>query len=60
MYQDPIVKEVRKIRLEMEAECQNDPQKYYDQIQQLQQKYKERLICREPKPALKLAKGGIG
>lgn len=56
MFQDPIIKEVRKIRHEIEAECQNDPKKYYEHIQQVQQEYAKRLVCRKPKPALKLAK----
>ena len=58
MYQDPIIKEIRKIRYEIEEECQNDPQKYYEFIIQLQRKHKARLVCRNPKPALKLVKAG--
>ena len=56
MFKDHIIKEVRKIRHEIEAECNDDPQKYYEHIQQLQQKYSNRLIRRKPKPALKLTK----
>lgn len=58
MTEDPIIKEIRQIRCEIEAECQNDPQKYYEHIQQLQQKYSDRLVCRKPRPALKLVKLG--
>jgi len=58
MLQDPIIKEVRKIRHEIEAECHNDAQEYYEHIQQLQQKYSKRLVRRKPKPALKIAKVG--
>ncbi len=56
MEQEPILKEIRKIRHEIEAECQNDSQKYYEHIQQVQQKYSNRLVRFKPKPALKLAK----
>ncbi len=56
MKQEPILKEIRKIRHEIEAECQNDSQKYYEHIQQVQQKYSNRLVRFKPKPALKLAK----
>ena len=56
MEQESILKEIRKIRHEIEAECQNDSQKYYEHIQQVQQKYSNRLVRFKPKPALKLAK----
>jgi hypothetical protein len=56
MNQEPILKEIRKIRHEIEAECQNDPQKYYEHIQQVQKQYTNRLVRFKPKPALKLAK----
>ena len=53
---EPILKEIRRIRHEIEAECQNDPQKYYEHIQQVQKQYDNRLVRFKPKPALKLAK----
>ena len=56
MNKEPILKEIRKIRHEIEAECQNDPQKYYEHIQQVQKQYSNRLVRFKPKPALKLAK----
>lgn len=56
MEQEPILKEIRRIRHEIEAECQNDPQKYYDHIQQIQKQYSNRLVRFKPRPALKLAK----
>ncbi len=56
MEQEPILKEIRRIRHEIEAECQNDPQKYYEHIQQIQKQYSNRLVSFKPKPALKLAK----
>ena len=58
MYQESILGEIRRIRHEIEAECQNDPQKYYEHIQQIQKKYRDRLVRFKPKPALKLAKIG--
>lgn len=56
MEQEPILKEIRRIRHEIEAECQNDPQKYYEHIQQIQKQYNNRLVRFKPRPALKLAK----
>ncbi|GBE03620.1 hypothetical protein BMS3Abin09_00537 [bacterium BMS3Abin09] len=56
MEQEPILKEIRRIRLDIEAECKNDPQKYYEHIQQIQMQYSNRLVRFKPKPALKLAK----
>ncbi len=56
MEQEPILKEIRKIRHEIEAECQNDSQKYYEHIQQVQNQYGNRLVRFKPKPALKLTK----
>ncbi len=56
MNQESILKKIRRIRHEIEAECQNDPQKYYEHIQQVQKKYSNRLVRFKPKPALKLAK----
>jgi hypothetical protein len=56
MHQDHIIKEVRKIRREIEEELGNDFQKYYMHLQQFQCKYKNLLVRRTPKPAIKLAK----
>ena len=50
MTQDPIVREVREIRHEMEKECRQDPEKYYQHFQGLQKKLAKRLVCRQPKP----------
>ena len=38
MNQEPILKEIRRIRHEIEEECHNDAQKYYEHIQELQRK----------------------
>jgi hypothetical protein len=53
---DPITEEVRQIRHEIEADCEDDPQKYYEHIRQVQEKYRHRLVQRKPKPALKKQK----
>lgn len=56
MNQEQVLKEIRRIRLEIEAGCQNDPHKYYEHIQLIQKQYSNRLVGFKPKPALKLAK----
>ena len=57
MLRDLIVEEVRRVRHEIEAECEDDPQRYYDHIQQVHEQYRtRRLVQRKPKPALKRQK----
>lgn len=56
MSQDPIIDEVREIRHKIETECENDAQKYFEHIQEIQEKYRHRLVRREPKPALRKQK----
>jgi hypothetical protein len=56
MGRDLILEELRRIRREIEAECQNDSQRYYEHIQEVQKRYSNRLVRFKPKPALKLAK----
>jgi hypothetical protein len=56
---DPNVEEVRQIRHNIEAECENDSQKYYEHIQQEQETYRHRLVQRQPKPALKKQKVAV-
>jgi len=50
MTQDPIVKEVREIRHQIDKECGQDPEKYYQHLQRLQNKLAKRLVCRQPNP----------
>ena len=50
MTSDPIVREVREIRHEIERECQIDPEKYYQRLKASQGKLVGRLACRQPKP----------
>lgn len=52
MLRDPIIDEVRQIRHKIEAECENDAPKYFQHVQQIQEKYRQQLVRREPKPAL--------
>ncbi|MDQ7783093.1 MAG: hypothetical protein RDU20_09450 [Desulfomonilaceae bacterium] len=51
MKRDPLVEEVRRIRHKIEAGCQNDPNKYYEHLEQVQAQYRERLVRRKPQPA---------
>ena len=53
MLTDPIVEEVRQVRLQIEAECKDDPQRYYAHLQEVQQKYRNRLVQRKPQPIAK-------
>jgi len=60
MTKDPIVQEVRKIRHEIERECEKDPDKYYQYLKSLQENLVERLVCRQAKPLLTTEKGKAG
>ncbi|MCP4570497.1 MAG: hypothetical protein GY841_23180 [FCB group bacterium] len=53
MIHDPIIEEIRKIRHEIEAECGNDADKYFQHIQEIQKKHKH-LVRRQPKPRLQM------
>jgi hypothetical protein len=46
---DPIVREVRETRHEIEKDCQQDPEKYYQHLRTYQEKFVDRLVCRQPK-----------
>lgn len=50
MTQDPIVREVREIRHQIDKECGQDPEKYYQHFQKLQKKMAKRLVRRQPNP----------
>lgn len=52
MTNDPIVQEVRRIRHEIEQECNHDPDRYYQHLKSLQKKYPGRMIRRGPKPLI--------
>ncbi len=51
MLKDPIIEEVRQVRHKIESECENDPDKYYQYLQQIQKKQKSRIVKFKPKPA---------
>ena len=53
MLRDPIIEEVREVRHKIETDCEDDPQKYFEHIQQLQEQYRNRLVSRKPKQAFK-------
>ena len=53
MYDDPVVEEVRKVRREIMAECDNDPEKYLRRMRKIQDRFKDRLVRRKPQPALR-------
>jgi hypothetical protein len=46
---DPIVEEVRRIRHEIECECEKDPHKLFEYFQASQKKLGNRLVRRGPK-----------
>lgn len=49
MWKDPVVEELRKQRLKIETDCENDFHKIFEQAMKTQQKFATRLIS---KPAL--------
>ena len=49
MQTDAIVEEVRRIRHEIESECQKDPDKLFEYFQASQEKLGNRVVRREPK-----------
>lgn len=53
MMQDPIIKEIHDIRKAIETDCRNDSQKYFEHLRDLQEQFRTRLVCREPKPSLR-------
>ncbi len=44
MWEDPIVKEVREARLEIEKECDNDFRKIYERALEIQNKLAENRV----------------
>ena len=57
---DPIVREVREIRHEIDRECQHDPEKFYQYLKISQEKLLGRLVCRQPKPLVMAEKRKTG
>ena len=56
MIRDPIIEEVRQIRRKIESDCEDDPKRFYEHVQELQEKYRDRLVQRKPKPDLRRKK----
>ena len=54
MHDDPLLRELRHIRRTIDEECEDNPQKYYKYLSQVQKKYADRLVRRGPKPRLKV------
>ena len=48
--EDPIVREIREIRHEIERECEGDAKAFYEWLIASQQKLGERLVRRQPRP----------
>ena len=46
MQSDPIVKEIHKIRLEIEAECDGDMKKILARAQEIEKQYADRVVSR--------------
>ncbi len=53
MFDDPIIREIRQIRRNIEAEYDNNSDKFYEHILQMQQGYKNRLVRHQPKASLR-------
>ena len=49
MPKDEIVEEVRRIRHEIERECQEDPDKLFEYFRASQERLGKRVVRREPK-----------
>ncbi len=53
MWDDPIIQEVRKVRLEIEKECHGSSTEILQRAMTLQQQFSERLITRRPQRRLR-------
>jgi len=49
MARDPVVDEVRRVRMQIDSECEEDSEKYFAYFQRLQRQYGERLVRRSPR-----------
>jgi hypothetical protein len=52
MTKDPIVEGIREVRRKIESECQDDAQKFFEHLEQVQAQYGDRLVQRKAKSAL--------
>lgn len=48
MNHDPIIQELREIRKDIENECENKGQSYYDHLLEVQEKYSGQLVDSVP------------
>ncbi len=59
MWEDPIVKEVRRIRMEIEQECDNDLRKIYEYALKIQEEEKRKGSVRYSSKPLSNAQGQV-
>lgn len=52
MWSDPLVEEVRRVRHDIERKCQHNSETFYQHVLEVQKSFANRLVRREPKPAL--------
>ncbi len=52
MWSDPLVEEVRRVRHDIEQKCQHNSETFYQHVLEVQKSFANRLVRREPKPAL--------
>ena len=59
MKEDPIIEEIRDIRREIMAECDNDSEKYYQRIFRMQKELSKtrKIVSGSPKPLVKAQTG---
>jgi len=58
MWEDPVVAEIRALREEMMNEAGNTLEGLFELLQRDQEKYHDRLVRFEPRPAIPLGKSG--
>ena len=59
MKEDPIIEEIRAIRREIMAECDNDSEKYYQRLRRMQKELSKtyKIVSRSPKPLVRAKTG---
>ncbi len=55
MKEDPIIEEIRAVRREIMAECDNDPEKYYQHLLRMQKELSKthKIVSGSPKPLVR-------
>ena len=46
---DEIIEEIRKVRLELDELIKNDPEQFKREIEDIQNRYKDRLVSGQPR-----------